>query len=94
MSVPSEGLPFPIDLSLNARFVPNDVAVRLARRRIQDADQIMHAESDGDQGVSDAGFERTQQARDLLSHLQKASKPAAVTRHPCNCGVCSKRERA
>ncbi len=75
MSVPSEGLPFPIDLSLNARFVTNDVAVRLARRRIQDADQIMRAESDGDQGASDAGFERTQQARDLLSHLQAASKP-------------------
>lgn len=70
-----EGLPFGIDLSLNARFLPNELAVRIARRRIQDADQIMRAESDGEQGVSDAGYERTQDARDLLGYLQAASKP-------------------
>jgi len=70
-----ESLPFGIDLSLNARFLPNELALRIARRRIQDADQIMRAESDGEQGVSDLAYERTQEARDLLGHLQASSGP-------------------
>lgn len=70
-----EALPFPIDMALSARFLPNQTALRLARRRIQDADQVMRAESAGEQGVSDLGYERTQQARDLLSYLQAASRP-------------------
>jgi AAA-like domain len=70
-----ESLSFPVDLSLNARFLPNELALRIARRRVQDADQILRAESDGDQGVSDAGYQRTQEARDLLAHLQASSRP-------------------
>ncbi len=75
MSAPVEGLSFGVDLSLNARFLPNALALRLARRRIQDADQIVRAESDGDQGVSDLGYQRTHEARDLLSYLQASSRP-------------------
>jgi hypothetical protein len=75
MFAPVEGLPFPVDLSLNARFLPNELALRIARRRIQDADQIVRAESDGDQGVSDLGFQRTREARELLAYLQAASRP-------------------
>jgi AAA-like domain len=75
MFAPAESLPFPIDLSLNARYLPNGLALRIARRRIQDADQILRAESDGDQGVSDLGYQRTQQARDLLAYLQASSRP-------------------
>jgi hypothetical protein len=75
MFAPPESLPFAIDLSLNARFLPNQLALRLARRRIQDADQIVRAEADGDQGVSDLGYERTQLARDLLTYLQASSRP-------------------
>jgi hypothetical protein len=75
MFAPVESLPFALDLSLNARFLPNELALRIARRGIQDADQIVRAESDGDQGVSDLGYQRTQQARDLLAHLQTASRP-------------------
>ena len=75
MFAPAESLPFGIDLSLNARFLPNELALRIARRRIQDADQIVRAESGGEQGVSDLGYERTQEARDLLAHLQASSKP-------------------
>jgi AAA-like domain len=75
MFAPVESLPFPVDLSLNARFLPNELAVRIARRRIQDADQIMRAESDGEQGVSDLGYHRTQEARDLLAYLQASSRP-------------------
>jgi hypothetical protein len=75
MFAPMEGLPFPVDISLNARFLPNELALRIARRRIQDADQIMRAESDGEQGVSDLGYQRTQEARDLLAYLQTSSRP-------------------
>ena len=75
MFAPPESLPFGIDLSLNARFLPNGLALRIARRRIQDADQIVRAESDGEQGVSDLGYQRTQEARDLLAYLQSSSRP-------------------
>jgi hypothetical protein len=75
MFAPVESLPFGIDLSLNVRFLPNELALRIARRRIQDADQILRAESDGEQGASDRGYQRTQEARDLLSYLQSASRP-------------------
>jgi hypothetical protein len=70
-----ESLSFPVDLSLNARFLPNELALRIARKRVQDADQIVRAESDGDQGVTDLGYQRTQEARDLLAHLQASSRP-------------------
>ncbi len=75
MFAPVEALPFGVDLSLNARFLPNELALRLARRRIQDADQIFRAESDGEQGATDLGYRRTQEARDLLAHLQSSSRP-------------------
>ena len=38
-SVP-ESLPFGVDVSLCARYVPNELALRMVRRRVQDADQI------------------------------------------------------
>jgi hypothetical protein len=75
MFAPVEELPFGVDLSLNARFLPNELALRIARRRVQDADQIVRAEADGDQGVSDLGYQRTQEARDLLTYLQASSRP-------------------
>jgi AAA domain-containing protein len=75
MFAPVESLPFPVDLSLNARFLPNELALRIARRKVQDADQIVRAESDGDQGISDLGYQRTQEARDLLAYLQASSRP-------------------
>jgi hypothetical protein len=75
MFAPVESLSFGVDLSFNARFLSNELALRIARRRIQDADQIFRAESDGEQGASDRGYQRTQEARDLLSYLQSASRP-------------------
>ncbi len=65
----------PIDLTLCARYLPNDLAIRLVRRRVQDADEIARAEAGGDQGLSDRGYDRTQDARDLLSYLGSASHP-------------------
>jgi len=70
-----ESLPFAVDLTLCARYLPNDLALRLVRRRVQDADQILRAEADGDQGVTDLGYQRTQESRDLLAYLQSASHP-------------------
>ncbi len=78
MFSPPESLGFGIDISITARYLPNELALRLARRKIQDADQIMRAESGGEQGVSDLGYERTQEARDLLSYLQSSSRPALL----------------
>ena len=75
MFAPVESLPFAVDLTLNARYLPNGLALRIARRRIQDADQILRAESDGEQGVSDLGYQRTQEARDLLAYRQASSRP-------------------
>jgi AAA-like domain len=72
---PPESVPFGLDIAVTSRFLPNDLALRLARRKIQDADQILRAESAGEQGVSDLGYERTQEARDLLAHLQSSSRP-------------------
>ena len=75
MFAPPESLPFGVDLVLCARYLPNELAMRLVRRRVQDADEIARAEAGGDQGVSDRGYDRTQDARDLLSYLQSASHP-------------------
>lgn len=75
MFAPPESLPFAIDLSLNARFVPNELALRIVGRRIQDADQIARAEADGDHGISQDAYRRTEEARELLSHLQAPSRP-------------------
>lgn len=70
-----EGLAFPVDLSLNARFISNELALRIVRRRVQDADQVAKAEADGEQGISDAAYKRTEQARDLLGYLQTTRRP-------------------
>lgn len=75
MRAPGESLSFPVDLCLTARYLPNELAVRVARRRVQDADQIARAESDADQGVSSLAHRRTQQARELLARLQESSRP-------------------
>jgi AAA-like domain len=75
MFAPAESLPFAVDLALCARYLPNELAVRIARRRIQDADQIVRAESEGEQGISDSGAQRSSEARDLLAYLRSASRP-------------------
>jgi hypothetical protein len=75
MFAPAEAAGFPFDLSLNARYVPNELALRIARKRVQDADQILRAEADAEQGASDAAQARTREARDLLAYLQSSSRP-------------------
>ncbi len=72
---PMERLGFPLDVSLNARFLPNAAALRLARKRLQDADQIVRAEAEGEHGATDLGVKRSQLARRLLSELQSGRLP-------------------
>jgi len=72
---PMERLAFPVDVSLNARYLSNAAAVRLVRRRLQDANQIVHAEAEGEQGASDAGLRRSDLARALLAELQSGRVP-------------------
>jgi hypothetical protein len=71
----AEALPFPVDMSLNCRWLPNAIAQRMTKRIIQDADQVLAAEDEGDQGVTDQSYQRTQTARDLLGYLQSATHP-------------------
>jgi len=78
-----ENLGFAVDVGLHARYVPNDVAQRLVNRRIQDSDQIVKAEASGDRGVSDEGFGRTQDARDLLNHLKHTQRPPLLSSTVC-----------
>ncbi|HEY1833807.1 MAG TPA: ATP-binding protein [Solirubrobacteraceae bacterium] len=75
MFAPVESLPFGVDLALTARVLPNELAIKLVRRRAQDAEQIARSESEGELGVSDLGYRRTEAARELLSQLQASSRP-------------------
>lgn len=72
---PVEALPFAADVSLNCRWIPNALAIRMVRRRIQDADEIVRAENQGDQGASDQALDRTESVRALLHHLQSGDQP-------------------
>jgi len=71
----AESLPFPIDIAVAASFIPNGLALRLARRGIQDADQLVRAEEEGEQGVTDRSFARSEEARELLAYLQGPERP-------------------
>ena len=84
MFAPPESLPFG-DRHDAERALPRRTSwpCRIARRRIQDADQILRPRRDGEQGVSDLGYERTQEARDLLAlpaGLEPAAAPAGDAR--------------
>lgn len=70
-----ERLPFPVDVAVNARYVSNAAAIRLARARLQDADQVVRAEADSEQGASARGAERAELAREILARLQSQSLP-------------------
>lgn len=75
MFSPVEALPFAVDLSLNCRYIPNGLAIKMVRRRIQDADEIVRAEDQGDQGASDQALDRRESVRELLRSLQSGDQP-------------------
>lgn len=72
---PLEGLDFPVDASFCARFVPNQDAVSLVRKKIVDADNTYHEESHGDHGPSSASAERPHAARELEEYLTTGARP-------------------
>ena len=84
MFAPVESLPFG-DRPVPERALPAERAgVRLARRRIQDADQILRAESGGEQGVSDLG---------LRAHPGGKGPARATCRRPAGRRCCARRSR-
>jgi hypothetical protein len=72
---PLEAAAFPVDAAFCARYVPNDEAVALVRRRVVDADHIYREESHGEHGPSANSAARPQTARDLERYLTGGDRP-------------------
>jgi hypothetical protein len=72
---PLEAVDFPVDAAFCARYVGNDDAVRLVRRRIVDADMIYAEEAIGDHGPSALSAARPQLVRELEEYLTGADRP-------------------
>jgi hypothetical protein len=72
---PLEDLPFPVDACFGARWVPNDQALALARRKIIDADHAYTEESHGDHGPSADSAVRPELARELEEYLTASDRP-------------------
>jgi hypothetical protein len=72
---PLEALDFPVDAAFSARFVPNDAALALTRRRIIDADNIWREENLGDHGPGAQTAERPHAARELEEYLTDGARP-------------------
>src|SRR4051794_19782296 len=72
---PLEALDAPVDASFCARYIANDRAMALARRRIIDADNVYVEESHGDHGPSSNSSERPQAARELEAYLSRGARP-------------------
>jgi hypothetical protein len=72
---PLEAVEFPVDAAFSARYVPNDQAVRLVRRRVIDADVMFEEESRGDHGPSSSTAERPHAARELEQYLTGGDHP-------------------
>lgn len=72
---PLEALPFPVDACFSARYVGNDRALALVRRRVVDADHLYREESEGEHGATSQGAERPRAARELEDYLNAGSRP-------------------
>ncbi len=72
---PLEALEFPVDAALTCRYVSNEAAVSLIRKRIVDADNAYVEESHGDHGPSSASAYRPQAARELEEYLTTGARP-------------------
>jgi len=64
-----ERLGFGADVVLNARYVDNVAALRMARRGVQDADQVCAAEEESEAGVTAASRQRSMAGRELVAAL-------------------------
>ena len=72
---PLEGIDFPVDAAFSARYVANEDALRLVRRRVVDADHIFNEESHGDHGPSASAVDRPAVARELEDYLTGGDRP-------------------
>ncbi len=75
MFAPLEALDFPVDACLAARWIPNDQALALVRRRIVDADHAYTEESHGDHGPTAQAAARPDLARELEEELTGSDRP-------------------
>ena len=72
---PLEELPFAVDACFAARWIPNDQAVALARRKLIDADHAYTEESYGDHGPTADTAARPELARELEEYLTASDRP-------------------
>ncbi|MBI5105913.1 MAG: ATP-binding protein [Solirubrobacterales bacterium] len=72
---PLEALDFPVDACFAARWIANDRALALVRRRIVDADHAFSEESHGDHGPTAQTAVRPDVARELEEQLTASSRP-------------------
>lgn len=72
---PLEDLPFPVDACFAARWIPNDQALAMTRRKVIDADHAYTEESYGDHGPSADTAARPELARELEEYLTASDRP-------------------
>jgi hypothetical protein len=72
---PLEDLPFPVDACFAARWIPNDQALAMTRRKVIDADHAYSEESYGDHGPSADTAVRPELARELEEYLTASDRP-------------------
>lgn len=72
---PYEEAGFPVDVTFSCEWLGNRAALRLARKRKIDADQIAFEESVGDHGPSSEAAKRPHQARELEERLAGSDHP-------------------
>lgn len=72
---PLEAVDFPVDAAFSCRWIGNERAVALVRRRVVDADNIYAEEASGDHGPSPQAADRPAEARELEDYLTGSSRP-------------------
>lgn len=72
---PIEAVGFEVDAVVSARWIPNDKAVTMARRKLIDADHAFREEADGDHGPTANSAVRPSVARELEEYLTSPDRP-------------------
>jgi hypothetical protein len=72
---PLEAVAFEVDATVCVRWIANDQAVALARRKLVDADNVFADEADGDHGPTSATAARPSVARELEQYLNSPDRP-------------------
>lgn len=72
---PLEAVPFEVDAAVSVRWIANDQAVALARRKLVDADNVFSEEATGDHGPTSSSAARPSAARELEEYLTSPDRP-------------------